>query len=116
VSRDPLLVLQDIETACDRIARYTDGLTRDEVFRDEMRFDAILHNAHVLGEAVKNLPDDVRLGYPGIAWRKIAGMRDFVAHAYFALDLDILWNAIREEMPTLAAQVREIIESQTGGA
>jgi uncharacterized protein with HEPN domain len=109
------LFLQDIETACAKIVRYTEGLTRDEVLRDELRFDAVLHNAHVLGEAVKNLPDAVRLAYPEVAWRKIAGLRDFVTHAYFALDLDILWNAIREEVPSLAAEVRKIIASHSAG-
>jgi uncharacterized protein with HEPN domain len=113
VSRDPLLFLQDIETACAKLARYTEGLSRDEVFANEMRFDAILHNAHVLGEAVKNLPESFRLAHPAIAWRKIAGMRDFVAHAYFALDLEILWSAISEDVPNLRTQVRKILQAHT---
>ena len=64
-----------------------------------MRFDGILHNLQVIGEAVKNVPEDYRQRHPDIAWREIAGMRDFVAHAYFALDLDILWNALEKEVP-----------------
>lgn len=78
--RDLLLFLQDIEQASSRIVRYTAGQSRDEVFTDDMRFDAVLHNLHVIGEAVKNLPEPFREAHPEVAWREIAGMRDFVAH------------------------------------
>ena len=60
-----------------------------------MRFDGILHNFHVIGEAVKALPEAVRSQYPDIPWRDIAGTRDFIAHAYFLLDLDILGRESR---------------------
>jgi uncharacterized protein with HEPN domain len=112
VSRDPLLFLEDIDTACHKILRYTAGRDRDEVFRDEMRFEAILFNLHVIGEAVKRLPDDVRERYPEIAWREIAGMRDVVAHAYFALDLDILWNALEVEVPDLLPRIRAVLAAE----
>jgi uncharacterized protein with HEPN domain len=94
VSRDALLFLEDIEKSCLRIVRYTEDRSRDEVFSDEIRFDAVLFNLQILGEAIKKLPFDLRQRYPEVPWREIAGLRDFVAHAYFALDLEILWNAI----------------------
>lgn len=112
MSRDLLLFLQDIETGCAKIIRYTEGLTRDQVFTDEMRFDGVLLNLHVIGEAVKNLPRDLRERYSDIAWREIAGLRDFVAHAYFALDLDILWDAIQRDVPALHRRIRQIIENE----
>lgn len=112
MSRDLLLFLQDIETSCAKILRYTEGLTRDEVFADELRFDGVLLNLHVIGEAVKNLPFDLRERYPDISWREIAGLRDIVAHAYFALDLDILWDAIQRDVPALQIRIRQIIEDE----
>lgn len=108
MSRDLLLFLQDIEQASRKVVRFTAGLDRDEVFADEMRFDALLHNLHVIGEAVKRLPDSFRERYADTPWREIAGMRDFVAHAYFALDLEILWDAIQNDVPALADQVADI--------
>lgn len=112
MSRDPLLFLEDIAFACEKILRYRADRSRDEVFRDEMRFDAILFNLHVLGEAVKNLPETLREDHPEIAWREIAGMRDIVAHAYFALDLDILWNALQVDVPELVPRVRQILDAK----
>jgi uncharacterized protein with HEPN domain len=110
VSREVRLFLEDIEKGCAKIIRYSEGLERDQVFVEEMRFDGILFNLHVIGEAVKKIPQDLRDRYPDIAWREIAGLRDFVAHAYFALDLDILWDAIRKDVPGLLVRTREMIE------
>jgi uncharacterized protein with HEPN domain len=116
VSRDAVLFLEDIQTSSAKIIRFTTDRTRDEVFVDEMRFDAVLWNLHIIGEAVKNLPPEWRQKHSDVPWRAIAGLRDFVAHAYFALDLDILWNAIREEIPRLRQRVQEILEAARGAA
>lgn len=110
MSRNLLLFLEDIEKSCLKIVDYTEGRTRDEVFADELRFDGVLFNLHVIGEAVKNLPHDFRQRHPDVAWREIAGLRDFVAHVYFALDLDILWDAIQRDIPALLIRVRQILE------
>ena len=110
MSRDFLLFLKDIEKSCGKIVHYTAGLERDEAFADELRLDGILFNLHVIGEAVKNLPQEVRQRYPDVPWREIAGLRDFVAHAYFALDLEILWDAIRRDVPSLLSRIGEILE------
>ena len=60
-----------------------------------MRIDGVHHNLYVIGEAVKKLPRELREENPDIPWSEIAGMRDVIAHAYFALDLDILWQGIQ---------------------
>jgi uncharacterized protein with HEPN domain len=54
-----------------------------------------------LFEAVKNIPDDLREAYPQIEWRKIAGLRDFIAHAYFMLDDEIIWDVIQTKLQPL---------------
>lgn len=113
VSRDVALLLEDIRTSCYKITRFTAGRTRDEVFADEMRFDAILRNLQVIGEAVKSLPPEWRDRHSEVPWRAIAGLRDVVAHAYFSLDLDILWNAIQEEVPGLLDRIRVILGAVT---
>ena len=112
MSRDPLLFLEDIERSCGKIVRYTGGLERSEFFRDELRFDAVLHNFQVIGEAVKRLPDDLRQRHSDVAWREIAGMRDFVAHQYFALDLEIVWDAIQRDVPALLRRLGDILEAE----
>ncbi|HEX2224519.1 MAG TPA: DUF86 domain-containing protein [Thermoanaerobaculia bacterium] len=109
MSRDHLLFLRDIERSCEKIVHHTAGRSRDEALADELRFDGILFNLHVIGEAVKNLPLELRHKYSDVAWREIAGLRDFIAHAYFALDLDILWDAVQRDIPALLERVRQIL-------
>lgn len=109
VSRDPMLFVRDIEASCAKIVGYTAGLSREEVFAETMRIDAILMNLHTIGEAVKRLPDEFKLIYFDVPWRRISGMRDFIAHVYFALDLDIVWDTISSDIPELLQRVREII-------
>jgi uncharacterized protein with HEPN domain len=85
--RDFRLYLQDIFDACRKIREYT--LSRDfESFKADSRtFDAVLRNLEIIGEAVKNVPEEVRDRNPQIAWKKIAGLRIILAHAYFAVDI-----------------------------
>lgn len=109
MSREATLRLEDIETACAKIMRHTRDHSRDEVLSDELRLDGILLNLHVIGEAVKHLPEDLRARYPEVPWRRIAGMREFVAHLYFAVDLDIVWDTVTRDVPELAERVREIV-------
>jgi uncharacterized protein with HEPN domain len=78
---------------------------------DKMWFDGILHNFHILGEAVKKLPDDLRQKRTDIPWSRIAGMRDFITHVYFALDLDILRQGIQEDVLLLLQRVQQMITS-----
>jgi uncharacterized protein with HEPN domain len=97
VSRDVRLYLEDIERACDKIERFTTGMTLESFVADERTYDAVLRNLEVLGEAAKRVPDALRAEMPEVPWRAIAGFRDFVAHVYFALDDAIVWGAVQDE-------------------
>ena len=109
MSRDLALFLEDIEAACASIREYADGLSKSDVLDDKMRFDAVLMNLYVIGEAAKKVPRDAREKCPEIDWRRIAGMRDFIAHQYFALDLDIIWDAVMNDVPELHDAVRKVL-------
>ena len=112
MSRDPLLFLEDIEKSCEKVIQYTEGRSKKQVFDDDIRADAVLLNLHIIGEAVKKLPGDLRERYPDVAWREIAGLRDVIAHTYFALDSDILWDAVEHDVPALVDAVRGIIRKE----
>ena len=101
MSRNLALYLDDILTSIGKIERYTANMTREAFVADERTFDAVAHNLQVLGEAVKNIPDDVRDRYPQIEWRKIAGLRDILAHAYFAIDDEIIWDIVQTKLNAL---------------
>jgi uncharacterized protein with HEPN domain len=112
VSRDSTILLADIEASCARVVRYSRGLSQEQVLTDTMRLDAILMNLRTIGEAVKRFPAEITSRYDEIPWRRIAGLRDFIAHAYFALDLDIIWDTVQTDVPELHEGIRTILHQE----
>ena len=91
MSRDPRLYLDDIRESCEKIVRYSQGLDLNQlIHQDEKSFDAIVRNLEIIREAVKRIPSEMRVRYPDVEWKKIAGLRDIVAHEYFGLDEEYL--------------------------
>ena len=112
MSRDPCLFLEDIKDSCEKILRYSKGLTFKQFYSDEKTVDAVIRNIIIIGEAVKKLPDDLKFRHNTIEWRKIAGMRDIVVHAYFGIDEDILWDVVQNKIPELLNDIKPILESE----
>jgi uncharacterized protein with HEPN domain len=100
--------------SCGKILRFTANMSFDQFVEDERTYDAVVRNLEIIGEAAKNLPDDIRLRYRSIEWRKIAGLRDVIAHEYFGIDNDILWDIIENKIHSLQEEVRGIVEKEQG--
>ncbi len=103
--------LADILEAARRAASYTDGLSFEEFLQDTKTQDAAVRNLEIIGEAVKQIPGDVRARAPQIPWTSIAGMRDKLIHHYFGVNLDIVWDVIRSDLPTLVESVKNLLGS-----
>ena len=101
MSRDWRLYLDDMIVCCEKVTRYVGTSGRDEFLANEMIYDAVIRNLEILGEAAKHIPADVKARMPEVAWREIAGMRDWIAHGYFTIKADVVWNAIEVEVPLL---------------
>jgi len=112
MSRDSKLFLDDIRESCSRILRYTHGLSYADFDADDKTVDAVLRNLAVIGEAVKQLPQELRDHYPGVEWQKIAGLRDIVIHEYFGIDTDILWDVVQHKLPQLLAETTRILAAE----
>ncbi len=106
MSRDWRLYLGDMKLCGEKIAMFVGTSTRDEFLDNVLVYDAVLRNLEILGEAAKHVPVDVKAQMPEIAWREIAGMRDWLAHGYFTIKADVVWNAIEVELPLLLRTLR----------
>lgn len=109
--RDYKTSLEDIIEAIGKIDRYATGYTRETLAADDKTLDAVIRNLEIIGEAVKNIPDDIRASYPEVEWKRIAGLRDILIHQYFGIDHDIIWDILQNKLPTLATQIKRILES-----
>ena len=115
MSRHDRLYLNDMIEACEKVLACIEGRDRAAIEADWIRYDAVLRNLEILGEAAKGISDELRQLYPEIPWRKIAGMRDIVAHRYFGLDRDAIWDAVKNRVPSLLEELRPI-RDETAGA
>lgn len=109
MSRDYSVYLEDVRDAIDRIRRYTDGMSREQFENDEKTVDAVVRNLEVIGEAVKQIPETIRTAHPDVEWRKIAGLRDILAHQYFRIEMDIVRDILENKLPKLYQQVSQIL-------
>jgi uncharacterized protein with HEPN domain len=101
VTRGVELYVDDMCDAVARIVTYTAGLSRDEFLNDKKTMDATIRNLMVLGEAAKHVPAEVRIDFPEIDWRAMGAMRDILAHDYFGVDYDIIWDVVSARIPRL---------------
>lgn len=92
-------------------ASYTDGMARDEFLADKRTQQAVILNLVIIGEAATKLMDrhpEVTRSHPEIEWRAIRGMRNRIAHGYYDINLDVVWETVVTALPDLAKRLGEV--------
>ncbi len=110
--RNPMFFLKDIELSISKILKYTKDLSFETFNKDEKTIDAVERNFEIIGEAVKNLPDEIKNEHPNVPFKQIAGMRDKLIHDYFGVDYEIVYKTIKNKLPEFKAQIKDIIRKQ----
>jgi len=97
--RSPGLLVEDILESIEKIERYTEGMTQNSFQNDEKTADAVVRNLEIIGEAAGRLPEDFINRHSEIEWIKIVGLRNRIVHEYFGVDLQIIWQIIKKDLP-----------------
>jgi uncharacterized protein with HEPN domain len=89
--------------------------TTYEQFEADFRINyALVRTLEIIGEAAKRLPEDIRQRYPGIPWRGMAGMRDRVIHGYDRVDLQVVWDVVKQDIPHIRPQIEQMLMDYQG--
>jgi uncharacterized protein with HEPN domain len=87
-----------------------DGLSFEDFKSNRVLFYAVSRAIEIIGEAAKNIPDDVLEKYPEGMWRGVKGMRDIIAHEYARLDKELMWNVAVQRIPDLKRTILKMIK------
>jgi uncharacterized protein with HEPN domain len=92
------------------LLKETETLTYEEFISNEVLKRSCTRSFEIIGEAVKNISDELKNKYKDIDWKKIAGMRDKIIHYYFGVNYNIVWQTIKDKLPTLKEKFEIIIK------
>jgi len=102
--------LESILEAIDRIIEYTSSInTADDLNNDYRNFDATMMNFVVIGEMIDKISDEFKRKHSEIEWIKIKGFRNIVAHDYFGIDAEEVWQIIKTKIPTLKSDIKSLL-------
>ena len=110
MSRDYKVYLEDILDSIRKIHDFTRGVSLSSLAEDAKTMDAVVRNLEIIGEAVKHLPDEIRGKASDVDWRKIAGLRDILIHAYFGVNVDVIVDIIKDKLPSLEKAVQRLLK------
>jgi len=115
MSKRPIdLLLNDIRQAIDRIEQYIKNLSFDAFSKDQKSVDAVVRNLEIIGEVANRLPDEFKEKYSEMQWHKVVGLRHRIVHEYFGIDLEIVWQILRKDLPELNHNLTQIISDEGG--
>lgn len=107
--RDYTIYVKDMVAAIESIEAFIAGMGFEEFARDDKTLRAVLRKLEVLGEASKQVPEEIRAKHPDIPWREMAGMRDKLIHFYFGVDEALVWQTITNKIPDVKRRLQSIL-------
>ncbi len=107
--KDDRIYLLHIRDAIQYVLEYTSA-GKASFFADRKTQDAVIRNLEIVGEATKHLSVHLKEAHPNIAWKPIAGMRDKLVHDYFGVNLQLVWDVVERDLPTLKVNVAQLLE------
>jgi len=109
--RSQKLFLMDILESIDAITSFVDGCNFEFFCADRKTFSATIRELEIIGEAIRNISDEIKLQYPDVLWQEIRSFRNKITHEYFGVDVRIVWDIVQNELELLKQQINIILKS-----
>ena len=116
MKKDDSVYLHHIIDAFVLIEHYMDNVSHEEFLRNRLLQDGVIRQLEVMGEAARNLSEDLRNEHPQIPWRQMIGLRNRMIHAYFNVDLQIIWEIVQGDIPDLKQKMKQILDAISEGS
>ena len=110
MKKDINIIISHILESIDLIVKYIEKKKKEEFKTDLQLQDSIIRRIEIIGEAIKNFPENIKKNNPEIPWKEIAGMRDILIHQYFSVDLDLTWQVITSDIHDLKLKLIRLKE------
>ena len=107
--REYKLYLTDIVAAMESIERFIAGMTFEEFQQDDKTFSAVIRKFEIIGEASRNIPEEIKQKHPAVPWKEMSGMRDRLIHGYFGVDSNLVWLTVKNRMPAAKKMIQEVL-------
>ena len=108
--KSDLIFVEHVLESIEAIEEFSKEMTKEKLAVNRLNRNAIIRELEIIGEAVKNISDTTKERYKSVLWREIAGTRDKMIHHYFGIDLEIVWDIIKIELPILKKEMLKIKE------
>ena len=109
-NRKDIDLIRDITESIERIISYTRNIDYNDFANDYKTQDAVIRNIEIMGEAARSVSEKVKIDNADIPWKLIAGTRDKLIHDYFGVNIDIIWNIVKKEIPVLLPKIKTVLE------
>lgn len=111
MNKDPQIFLKHILESIEWIEKDTKEMSKDDFLKNVPIQDAVVRRIEIIGEAIRNLPSDLKNENKDVSWQDIMDMRNKIIHEYFGVDLELVWEVVKKDTPELKEKVEKILSS-----
>ncbi|MBI9015971.1 MAG: DUF86 domain-containing protein [Phycisphaerae bacterium] len=108
--KDDSVYLRHILESIEKIQRYIQQSEFDDFAANSLLIDAVVRNLEIIGEASGAISEDFKISYKEIPWRQMKGMRNALIHQYFGVEVKVVWNTCKQEIPALKTIIEKILK------
>lgn len=107
-SKNDLVFIEHLLESINAIEEFSKDMKKEDLFSNRLKQSAIVREIEIIGESVKNISESLKEKHKEVEWRAIAGTRDKIIHHYFGVDLNIVWDIVKIDIPILKKQIHKI--------